>query len=118
MKLPAKIFFESKYVASLESFSYDFPWAYGSVRFIDEQLFFKACAVTIISDFDLELENRNLSDSEEEKIMNEKLAEFGISYDDFNISEDGKWQLQTLGNTKQPMRAVRFDKKGFMEWRI
>ena len=118
MKLPAKIFYKGDLVAKLNSFSYDFPWAYGRVSFREEHLFKKACAVTSISDYDLELEALDLSEEDEEKAYTAKLSELGLSEKDLDLDDDGKWSVQVEDKERLVMRAIRFDEKGFVEWRI
>ncbi len=118
MNTPIKLLFENNLVATINSFSYETPWASGEVEFLDREFFLKLASVTSMSSFDLEMDELNLSDDDEEKLWEEKLSELGITWDDLELDGDERWSILPKGGDEQEIYAVKFYKNGYMDWRL
>ena len=118
MNLPIALKLNDTLVANITSFSYETPWASGTVEFTDKALFHKLVSITTMSFFDLELAELELSDAEEERLWEAKLAELNLTYEDLKLEQDNRWTITPKDNESQPIYAANFYQDSFMDWRL
>ena len=117
MNTPLALLFQHSQVATIVDFGYETPWATGRVEFIDKLFFAKLANVTTMGDFSSDVEALNLSDDEAEKLWENKLIELGLCSEDLNLNDDGKWSIRPNQEGEREIYGVRFDKRGFVDWR-
>ncbi len=117
MKTPIDLQLDNLSVAQITSFGYETPWATGDVIFKDDILFETLIKITSITAFDLELERLGLSDAEEEKRWETKLVELGLSYEELDLDNAGRWSIVPKGGSAQIIYSPKFY-PGYMDWRL
>lgn len=116
MKIPEKLLYKGSVVATLYSFSYEFPWTLAEAKFIDSDLKDKIENLTAFRQYDIDLEEMCLPDKEEEALWENKLSELGLSHQDLKIDKEGLWSVICNDGTQDPVRAIQYD-DGWLQWR-
>ncbi|WP_417503709.1 hypothetical protein [Marinomonas gallaica] len=117
MKTPIELLFKGNPAAKISEFGYATPWASGHCEFKDKEFGRKLAAVTTMLMYDLELEELELSESEEELMWEKKLAELGMTSDDLDLNDDACWAVRCDDQSLDPVRAIRYYNDGLLEWR-
>ena len=118
MKLPIELKLDDKQVATITSYSYETPWASGSVEFIKEALFDKLVGITTMLFYDLEVDELGLEDDEEEKFWETQLTELNLTCDDLSLNRDHKWSITDTNHESHLIYATRFFRNGYVDWRF
>ena len=116
MKIPEKLLYESIVVANLDQFGYETPRAFARPQFIDPTLEYKLTKLTKFRDYDIELEEMDLPDTEEEILWEKKLTELGLTHDDLNLDKDELWSVLYDDGETGEARSLSFS-NGFLQWR-
>ncbi|UDL03431.1 hypothetical protein [Marinobacter sp. CA1] len=116
MRTPEKLLHKGKVVARLTKFSYEFPWAYAAVKFENAELGIKLENLAAFKNFDIELEEQELPESEEEALWEKKRSELGLSMEDLKLSRDGLWTVTCDDGTEDEVRAITCV-DGWLQWR-
>ena len=116
--LPFTLFFDGKPVAKLITFSYETPWGAGKVEFDDSVFHQTLINITTFVFFDVEVEAQHLPEDEEDALLDEKLSELNLVWEDTKYQVDGRWEIEMTIGEKQPIFAVRFDPDHFIEFRL
>ncbi len=115
---PIKLLFDNNLVATINTFSYETPWASGEVTFLNQDFLQKLAKVTSMLSFDLEMSEFDLADEVEEQLWEKKLTELDISWEDLQLESDNRWSIEPKESTRQKIYAVRFYENGYMDWRL
>ncbi len=105
-------------MATINSYSYETPWASGTVKFIDNSLFDKLVGITTMLFYDLEVDELRLEDAEEEKLWEEKLKELNLIYYDLSSNRNNEWSITNKDIESQPIYATRFYQNDYIDWRF
>ncbi|WP_416637197.1 hypothetical protein [Pseudomonas sp. OHS18] len=117
MKTPIDLKLDGKSVATISSFSHETPWATGKVEFKKQSLFRKLVSVSSLSSFDLEMDELGVEEDMHEELWESKLKELGISWEDFELKDDGRWSISPCDGDARPIYSPRFYETGFIDWR-
>ena len=118
IKTDCDLFFEGTRVAKIISFTFETPWASGQVKFIDAAFHQKLINITTYVMYDVEVEARELPEAEEDALLEAKLAELNLVWEDTALQKDGKWAIETTDGDRRPIFAVRFETDGFIDFRL
>ena len=116
MRTPEKLLYDGLVVATLQKFSYEFPWASAEANFLDDALKNKLESLATFNRYDSELEEMGLSDKEEEALWEKKRSELGLTLDDLKLGDDEPWSVICDDGTKDDVRAISCE-DGWLEWR-
>lgn len=116
MRIPEKLFFEGKEVATLKGFTYETPWASAQPEFTDNSIPTKLASLSKFRAYDRELEDLELAKEEEEALWENKLSELGLTHSDLKLDKDGPWSVTfSDGSIGQVYSLSLYN--GVLQWR-
>jgi hypothetical protein len=116
MNTPEKLLYEGEVVANLDKFGYETPWVFARPQFINAALGLKLSKLAEFRDYDMELKEMDLPDSEEEMLWENKLSELELTHNDLKLDKDAPWSVLYNDGEIGEVRSLSFS-NGFLQWR-